>query len=92
MGFLITQINDTLRKLDKLMEIADTRRTILKTLSVGDLVYEEGTYGDMFEQVIMSIDLDDLEIEVFEASINLRKRVESFYIFDHNNDKFTLIQ
>ena len=75
-------------------EITNTKnklKSVIKKLKVGDIVYEEQPRWidyDYHPQIIEKIDLKNCKLFVYEKSINVRKWVETFNLYNETNKKF----
>jgi hypothetical protein len=71
-------------ELEKLMLRRDKLYEAMSKLSIGDTVYENGSYGDIFPQIVKEIDLDNLRILTYEESIKTTKWVN--YVMTYNEE------
>ena len=85
------EIDQTFDKLEKLLERRQKLIDVMSILSVGDTVFEDGSYGDMFPQVVMEIDFENLKILTHEVGINEIKWRYSFTIFNEETREYEYI-
>jgi hypothetical protein len=85
------QIGKKADELEQLMLRRDKLLEVMSKLSIGDTVYEDGSYGDMFPQIVKEIDLENLRILTHEVSINKTKWVYSVTLFNEETNKFEYI-
>lgn len=85
----IAQAENAVKELKK--NFSKLKETV-KTLKVGDTVYEEGTHGgwDMehYPQQILEIDLENAKLYVHEKSIDKKKWVTSFHTYNEKENKY----
>ena len=85
------EIDQTFDKLEKLLERRQKLIDVISKLSVGDTVYEDGSYGDMFPQVVVEIDLENLKLLTHEVGINKTKWVYGVTIFNEETREYEYI-
>lgn len=85
------EINDLNHKINDLKNKKHIFKNILKTLKIGDTVYEEQLRWIEFEyhpQIIKQIDTKNCKILIFEESINVQKWINKFYLYNKVKDTF----
>lgn len=82
------KITELFNEMEKLVEQKKKFEEILRNLVVGDIVYESGSYDDMFPQTIIEIDMENLKLYTYEESIKKYQWVTSFYLFDEDSKRF----
>jgi hypothetical protein len=85
----ILQAENTVKELK---EKFSKLKAIVKTLKVGDTVYEMGTHGgwdmEYYPQEILEIDLENAKLHVHEKSIDKKKWVQSFHTYNDKESKY----
>jgi len=79
---------EVFKEMEKQLERKKMFEQVLQTLKVGDTVYEEGSYDDIFPQIIIEIDMENLQIYTHEVSINKYKWRQSLSLFDEVSKKY----
>jgi hypothetical protein len=85
------EILETENKLNNLKNNRDKFQQLLKTLKVGDVVYEEQARFldyDYHPQIIKEIDIDNCKVLTYEESIKAEKWVTCFHLYNKETRKF----
>ena len=85
------EILETQNKLNNLKNQKDKFQQLLKTLKVGDTVYEEQPRFldcDYHPQIIREIDVDNCKLMTYEESIKVEKWVTCFHLYNEEARKF----
>ena len=82
------QITKKADELEQLLLRRDKLLEAMSKLSIGDTVYEDGSYGDVFPQIVKEIDLDNLRILTYEESIKKTKWVHSVMTYNEETKKY----
>lgn len=82
------QIPKKANELEQLLLRRDKLLEAMSKLSIGDTVYEDGSYGDVFPQIVKEIDLDNLRILTYEESIKETKWTHSVMTYNEETKKY----
>lgn len=82
-----TKIAKVQKELDMLKEKQKLFLEELKKLKTGDIVHISDS-GDFFPQRIIEVDLNNMQLNVIEESIDRESTITGFYILENNNFRY----